>query len=321
MNATPLSHEQQWFIHHYLLDFNASSAARRAGYADNGSHAARLMKNPLIHERIALGLAGMFAELHISPRDLLQERARAALFRPAKLLDEHGKLLPLNKIDPDTLAALTIHHDLRPDGKVLTRIRQPDRNRALAALEKAHALVMQYLQRSLAPEQPEREEEPATAEQCAAPTSTASVEPTKLSSTVRGEPVEPPRPDERRSTSPGKTGSGKRHAERPATPAPAAPLPLYPENRAPPYDFRKDPEWMLGGAYRFKDHGLPPPVRPRTAADEAKLPAQPPPTAPQHVPLVTPAKQSSLATTVKRAFGSEFVPPWRRGKSARLTII
>jgi len=39
MNATTLSHEQQWFIHHYLLDFNASSAARRAGYAEKSSRA------------------------------------------------------------------------------------------------------------------------------------------------------------------------------------------------------------------------------------------------------------------------------------------
>ena len=50
-----LNYRQRMFVREYMVDRNALQAYERAGYAPNptGSHATRLMKNPLIKEAIA----------------------------------------------------------------------------------------------------------------------------------------------------------------------------------------------------------------------------------------------------------------------------
>lgn len=50
-----LTAKQERFILEYLVDFNATQAAIRAGYAESGAHVEghRLLRNPKIAERIA----------------------------------------------------------------------------------------------------------------------------------------------------------------------------------------------------------------------------------------------------------------------------
>jgi len=78
-----------------------------------------------------------------------------------------------------------------------------------------------------------------------------------------------------------------------------------------PYDFRKDPEWMLGGKYR--DPEFPRPwLNPAPVQPPAPAPVSP--LAPRAAsPLVPP---SGLAAAVKRVFTSDYVPPWDRHKAA-----
>ena len=276
MTTMQLSDRQERFIHEYLLDLNAAAAARRAGYADStrGKQAADLMKHPLIRERIDLALAEMFAALDISAMSLMRERARAAFFRAERMFDEAGKLLPLSKMDEDTRAALTVHQDVRPDGKATLRIRQPDRMKALAALEKAYAHVMESLRAGPAPEEAGSYDEPQEVGVMREPQGMGIVK-------EHGQPASPPTPPPKAEV--------KEQAAHEAVPAkPVAPEPDE------PYDFRKDPEWMLGGKYRDPDF-----PRPWCNATPAEPPVQ----------------ASGLAAAVRRVFSGDYVPPWDRHKA------
>lgn len=134
-----LNDKQQRFVLEYLQDQNAAAAARRAGYADStrGAQAAALMKNPLIRERIDAELADMFSRLRVNAFSLMQAQSRAAFFDPRKLFGADGEPLPISALDADTAAALTVHYDQRPRGRVL-KVRQSPRHTALTALERRY---------------------------------------------------------------------------------------------------------------------------------------------------------------------------------------
>lgn len=76
----PLNHKQQAFVNEYLIDKNASAAARRAGYstktADRQGH--ELLKKPEIRQAIDQGLADQAQQAHITTQDVLQGLAREA---------------------------------------------------------------------------------------------------------------------------------------------------------------------------------------------------------------------------------------------------
>ena len=142
---TTLTDRQERFVHEYLIDQNASAAARRAGYSPrtNGAQAAELMKNPLVRERIREGLREMFAALRITAFNLLRAQARAAFFDPGKLFDATGQPIPLHALDEDTAAVLQVSYTERADGDYVRRVRQPPRHTALAALERRYAQFME----------------------------------------------------------------------------------------------------------------------------------------------------------------------------------
>jgi phage terminase small subunit len=138
-NSDKLSDKQLRFVHEYLQDHNAAAAARRAGYSDStrGSHAAALMRNPLIRARIDCEMADLFERLRISAFRLLQAQSRAAFCDPRKLFGPDGNPVPLHELDEETAGALTVSYEDRPKGKVL-RVKQSPRHLALAALEKRY---------------------------------------------------------------------------------------------------------------------------------------------------------------------------------------
>ena len=140
----PLSDKQQRFVLEYLQDHNATAAARRAGYSDStrGSHAATLMKNPLVAARIQEETAAMFARLRVTAFTLMQAQARAAFFDPRKMFDEEGELLPVSQMDEDTACALTVSCDQGRRGQTL-RVRQAPRHLAVAALQKNYTQFVQ----------------------------------------------------------------------------------------------------------------------------------------------------------------------------------
>lgn len=196
----PLSDKQQRFVLEYLQDHNATAAARRAGYSDStrGSHAATLMKNPLVAARIQEETAAMFARLRVTAFTLMQAQARAAFFDPRKMFDEEGELLPVSQMDEDTACALTVSCGQGRHGQTL-RVKQAPRHLAVAALQKNYTQFVQQemnavMMRGMAAaqgEQPEEEEqEPAArAQEAAAPENApAKSEPTLSVVPPRSEP-------------------------------------------------------------------------------------------------------------------------------------
>ena len=134
-----LTDRQLRFIFEYLKDQNASAAAVRAGYAEKSraSQASELMNNEAVRERIRVEMQGLLAELRCSALALMKERMRGAFFRAEKMFRSGWEPLALDEMEEETRQALEVSTVQRKSGPVV-RVRQPDRDKALRALEKVH---------------------------------------------------------------------------------------------------------------------------------------------------------------------------------------
>ncbi|HEX4328258.1 MAG TPA: terminase small subunit, partial [Burkholderiales bacterium] len=116
-----------------------SAAAARAGYTakNMAAQGSELMANPAVRERVRMEMQGVLAELRASALELMKQRTRAAFFDPGKLFVSGWEPRPLDELDEETRSVLEVSTVLRKSGPVV-RVKQPDRHRALCALEKAH---------------------------------------------------------------------------------------------------------------------------------------------------------------------------------------
>ena len=136
---TPLTFRQERFVLEYLKDQNASAAAARAGYTarNMASQGNELMNNPAIRDRVRIEMQSLLAELRCSALELMKQRMRAAFFRAEKMFRQGWEPLAVDEMEEETRQAVEVSTVLRKSGPVV-RVKQPDRNRALRALEKAH---------------------------------------------------------------------------------------------------------------------------------------------------------------------------------------
>ncbi|MDB5581304.1 MAG: Terminase small subunit [Bradyrhizobium sp.] len=134
----PLTDRQERFIFEYTFDQNATAAAGRAGYSDKtkGTHAAQMMKNPQIRERIVAELGDLFTRLKFNATFLLQSQINAAFLDPAKLFDAQEQPIALDKLDKETRDGLTVTYSKRRNGDYTMRVKQTPRHIALAVLQK-----------------------------------------------------------------------------------------------------------------------------------------------------------------------------------------
>jgi len=138
MPAT-LTDRQERFVFEYLIDLNASAAARRAGYSANSAkeQASDLIRKPAVRERIRIELSSLLADLRCNALELMKERMRAAFFRAHKLFGPGGRVLEMEEMDADTRDALFVSI-VKKKGGPEVRMRQPNREKALSALERVH---------------------------------------------------------------------------------------------------------------------------------------------------------------------------------------
>jgi phage terminase small subunit len=134
-----LTFRQLRFVFEYLIDQNASAAAVRAGYseASRASQGSELMKNEAVRDRIRIELSSLLAEVQCSELQLIMERKRAAFFRAVKMFKSGWEVLPLDEMEEETRRALEVSTVMGKGGPVI-KVRQPDRNKALRALERVH---------------------------------------------------------------------------------------------------------------------------------------------------------------------------------------
>ena len=86
MSKRRLSRKQKLFVDEYLVDFNATQAAIRAGYSTKSARwiASRSLRNPAVRVAIAEAQAPRLAALELSAEEVLRE---LALVARANLLD------------------------------------------------------------------------------------------------------------------------------------------------------------------------------------------------------------------------------------------
>ena len=97
------------FASEYVIDYNATQAAIRAGYSEKTAYSQgnRLLKNDEIQEAIKELEAAASKRTEVSKDMVIRELARVAFVDPRKLFDEEGRPKDIRFLDPDTAAALS----------------------------------------------------------------------------------------------------------------------------------------------------------------------------------------------------------------------
>jgi phage terminase small subunit len=103
-----LNEKQKRFYEEYLVDFNATKAAQRAGYSKKTaySQAHDLLKKPEGQKYLQVKGKRLAQKLEISQERTMQEIARIAFSDLRKAFNEDGSLKQLSELDDDTAAVL-----------------------------------------------------------------------------------------------------------------------------------------------------------------------------------------------------------------------
>lgn len=144
-----LNSKQKRFCDEYLVDHNATRAAKRAGYSKNtaDSQGARLLKNAGVKVYLAGKAQKLEKKLEISAERTLIEIARIAYGDVRQFYDEEGKLIPVHKLSDEAAASISgiDLEEMKEDGIVvgyLKKIRRFDKNPALDKLAKHFKLYV-----------------------------------------------------------------------------------------------------------------------------------------------------------------------------------
>jgi len=95
--VTTISHKQQRFVDEYLIDFNATQAAIRAGYSEKSAYSQgeRLLKNAEVAEAVKAGIKAQAERLHISADWVLMRLIRETQADLADIFTDTGALKPV----------------------------------------------------------------------------------------------------------------------------------------------------------------------------------------------------------------------------------
>jgi phage terminase small subunit len=108
MSLPKLTAKQAAFVQEYLIDLNATGAARRAGYSAKTANeqGARLLTNVSVYSHIQAAMKEREKRTHITQDRVLQELARLAFSDLRKAFNDDGTLKKPHDWDDDTAAAM-----------------------------------------------------------------------------------------------------------------------------------------------------------------------------------------------------------------------
>ena len=133
-----LTPRQKRFVEEYLIDLNASRAARRAGYSPRSAdrQAFQQLEKPQVVAAIAAALERRSKKTEITAERVLRELATIAFSDARALYDEHGNLRPIHELDDDAAAALAgiDAEETRGGLAVLRKVKRWDKAKALELL-------------------------------------------------------------------------------------------------------------------------------------------------------------------------------------------
>lgn len=103
-----LNDKQKRFAEEYLIDLNATAAAKRAGYSEKTAYSMghELLKKPEIQTYIQERQVQLQESLNITQERVLKEYAKIAFFDIRKAYDTDGSLLPVHELDDETAGAI-----------------------------------------------------------------------------------------------------------------------------------------------------------------------------------------------------------------------
>jgi phage terminase small subunit len=146
----PLNEKQARFVREYLIDFNGTQAARRAGYSAKTAKqtAHELLQRPNVQAAVTKAAASQLAKVDAGAERVIHELQLIAFGRVTRLYDKKGNIIPFHKL-ADAEAALIagtetiIKNAKAGDGVVdeVLKIKTPDRVKALEILAKYHKLL------------------------------------------------------------------------------------------------------------------------------------------------------------------------------------
>lgn len=109
MNKAPgLTHKQLLFCQEYIVDLNASAAARRAGYSEDtaGAIGAENLKKPQISEKIQEYMDLRSKRLEITADRVLAELGKIGFADIRKIMSPGNGLIDIKDLDDDIAAAI-----------------------------------------------------------------------------------------------------------------------------------------------------------------------------------------------------------------------
>lgn len=150
-----LNDKQKRFCEEYLVDYNATQAATRAGYSEKTAYSQGhdLLKKPEIVAYIDELKEKTAAKLNITRERVMQELGRLAFFDVRKLYDDNGMPLPLSELDDDTAAAIVgLDYATKGNAEIGTadilKIKLADKKGALELLGKHFKLFTDQVEHS-----------------------------------------------------------------------------------------------------------------------------------------------------------------------------
>ena len=103
-----LTEKQKRFVEEYLVDMNATEAAKRAGYSEKTAYSIGFenLRKPEIQEEIQAMREKQAKRTGVTADRVIQEYARIAFFDPRKLFEDNGSPRDISCLDDETAAAL-----------------------------------------------------------------------------------------------------------------------------------------------------------------------------------------------------------------------
>ena len=107
--AKKLSNKQKAFVQEYLIDLNATQAAKRAQYSPKTAYSIgqENLNKPEIAAAIQAEMDARAKRIGVDGDRVLEEIGRLAFSDIRKLFDEDGNLLPIHKWSDDAAAAVS----------------------------------------------------------------------------------------------------------------------------------------------------------------------------------------------------------------------
>lgn len=101
--------KQLRFIEEYLVDLNATRAAKAAGYKESTAYrtGADLLKKPHIQQALQEAADKRSERVGITADSVLKEIGKLAFANVKHLFDERGRLIPVEKLPDEVAASIT----------------------------------------------------------------------------------------------------------------------------------------------------------------------------------------------------------------------